>query len=168
MSTCPHPCLFMYTHTHTHTHTHTPSLICSPAGRHLTPSVVHAHTSSLVRACMHAHPCLPAHRLLTSSLVHACTSVVTLWSLTIHLGLPISKLYILLTVGSKTVAKQWFLSTQWMWRFRAWEWRLVLAGKSEVLRLGYQTVFWSCDLAQYWRRYVHFELGLPLQWFLSF
>ena len=66
------------------------------------------------------------------------------------------------TVGLKTVAKQRFLSMRWMWRFRAWKWRLVLAGKGDVLLLGYQKVFWPCNLAQYWRRYAHFKLGLPL------
>ena len=71
------------------------------------------------------------------------------------------------TVSSKTVAKQRFLSACCMWRLRAWEWRLVLGRKSIVLLLGYLTVFWTCDLAQYSKRYDLFKLRLSLQRFWS-
>ena len=71
------------------------------------------------------------------------------------------------TVSSKTVVKQRFLSARCMWRLRAWEWRLVLGRKSIVLLLGYLTVFWTCDLAQYSKWYDLFKLGLSLQRFWS-
>ena len=71
------------------------------------------------------------------------------------------------TVSSKTVAKQRFLSARCMWRLKAWEWRLVLGRKSIVLLLGYLTVFWTCDLAQYSKRYDLFKLRLSLQQFWS-
>ena len=107
---------------------------------------------------------MQASRMRTSRTL--CSSLeTTQWS-PICTSTTKERLHTWLTVSSKTVAKQRFLSARCMWCLRAWEWRLVLGRKSIVL-LGYLTVFWTCDLAQYSKRYDLFKLGLSLQWFWS-
>ena len=49
-----------------------------------------------------------------------------------------------------------------------WESCLVLVRLNIVLTLGYKSVPGSCDLAQGWRRYVHFKTVISLQHFFHF
>ena len=49
-----------------------------------------------------------------------------------------------------------------------WKSCLALVGPNIVLTLGYISVPGSCDLAQGWRRYVHFKTVISLQHFFHF